>query len=204
MQGQINQSRVFGMTIPNSGLKAVLFDLMGVLLFLRGDYAGDAIVDAVDDMIGGVMDDDTFRKAAIAAVKIDGVEFERVLSRIPDKYEAFPPLWKLLPDLRKKCKLGIINNGTRLTFPYFDATLKMSEKFDIVLSSGAEGVRKPDPEIYLRACARLSVTPAESLFLDDSTANIEGARQAGMQTVYWPDREEGFRRFVEAIQLKGC
>jgi HAD superfamily hydrolase (TIGR01509 family) len=188
------------MTIPNSGLKAVLFDLMGVLLFLRGDYAGDAIVDAVDDMIGGVVDDDAFRKAAIAAVKIDGGEFERVLSRIPDKYEAFPPLWKLLPDLRKKYKLGIINNGTRLTFPYFDATLKMSEKFDIVLSSGAEGVRKPDPDIYLRASRRLDVEPRRCLFMDDSKTNVDGALRVGMQTVLWPNREEGFQRFVDYLQ----
>jgi HAD superfamily hydrolase (TIGR01509 family) len=189
------------MTITNAGLKAVLFDLMGVLLFLRGDYAGDKTVDAVDNMIGGVVDDDAFRNAAITALQIDAEEFERVLSRIPGKYEAFPPLWKLLPDLRKKYKLGIVNNGTRLTFPYFDAVLKMSEKFDVILSSGAEGVRKPDPEIYLRASRRLGVEPECCLFLDDSEANISGAEQAGMQTVYWPDREEGFRRFRERMNL---
>jgi HAD superfamily hydrolase (TIGR01549 family) len=201
MQKQINPGRVFGMSIPNAGLKAVLFDLMGVLLFLRGDYAGEKTVDAVDGMIGGVVDDDMFRKAAIAALKIDGGAFESILSRIPGKYEAFPPLWKRLPDLRKKYKLGIINNGTRLTFPYFDETFKMSETFDVILSSGSEGVRKPDPEIYLRACGRLNVAPDQCLFMDDSTANIEGARQTGMQTVYWPDRDEGFRRFQERINL---
>jgi HAD superfamily hydrolase (TIGR01509 family) len=201
MQRQIIPGRVSGMTITNAGLKAVLFDLMGVLLFLRGDYAGDKTVDAVDNMIGGVVDDDAFRNAAITALQIDAEEFERVLSRIPGKYEAFPPLWKLLPDLRKKYKLGIVNNGTRLTFPYFDAVLKMSEKFDVILSSGAEGVRKPDPEIYLRASRRLGVEPECCLFLDDSEANISGAEQAGMQTVYWPDREEGFRRFRERMNL---
>ncbi|MGB7538051.1 MAG: HAD-IA family hydrolase [Anaerolineales bacterium] len=191
------------MDTGQSGLQAILFDFMGVLLFLRSDYAGDKTVDAVDDMIGGVVDDDAFRKAAITNVHINAEEFDSVLSRIPDKYEAYPPLWELLPGLREKYKLGIINNGTRLTFPYFDTKLKMSEKFDIILSSGAEGARKPDPEIYLRASRRLGVEPRRCLFMDDSKLNVEGAIQVGMQTVLWRNREEGLCRFVEAIRQDG-
>ena len=188
---------------PPPGLQAILFDFMGVLLFLRGDYTGEKTLDAVDDMIGGVMDDKAFRKAAMTGLKLDAEEFENVLSRIPGKYEAYPPLWNLLPDLRKKYKLGIINNGTRLTFPYFDSKFGLSEKFDLILSSGAEGVRKPDPEIYLRASRRLGVEPPRCLFMDDSITNVEGALQLGMQTVLWTNREEGFRRFVEQLRSDG-
>jgi HAD superfamily hydrolase (TIGR01509 family) len=195
-----NPKRRIRLTTRNPGMEAVLFDFMGVLLFLRGDYPGDKTVDAVDDMIGGVMDDDAFRKAAKAGVNIDDEEFERVLSCIPDKYEAYPPLWNLLPGLRKRYKLGIINNGTRLTFPYFDAKLKLSDTFDVILSSGAEGVRKPDPEIYLRASRRLGVEPRRCLFMDDSKINVEGALQVGMQTVLWTSREEGFQRFIERLK----
>ena len=191
------------MTNHNPGWRAILFDFMGVLLFLRGDYAGDKTVDAVDDMIGGVMDDEAFREAAMADLGFSAEEFERALSRIPDKYEAFPPLWNLLPDLRKSYKLGIINNGTRLTFPYFDAKLKLSEKFDVILSSGAEGVRKPDPEIYLRASRRLEVEPRLCLFMDDSETHIRGAQEVGMQTIHWKNREEGFRLFREKLQADG-
>lgn len=183
--------------------RAILFDFMGVLLFLRKEYAGEKTVDAVDDIIGGVTDDEAFRKAAIADLHLAAQEFENVLSRIPGKYETYPPLWKLLPDLQKKYKLGIINNGTRLTFPYFDAKFGLSEKFDLILSSGAEGVRKPDPEIFLRASRRLEVEPQGCLFMDDSKIHIEGARRVGMRTVLWPDREEGFRRFTEQLRSDG-
>ena len=187
----------------DSGLQAILFDFMGVLLFPRSDYAGEKTVDAVDDMIGGVTDDDAFRTAAMTGQKLAAEEFEKVLSRIPGKYEAYPPLWKLLPDLRRKYKLGIINNGTRLTFPYFDKKFKLSENFDVILSSGAEGVRKPDPEIYLRASRRLGVEASRCLFMDDSKTLVEGARQVGMQTVHWTNREEGFRRFVAKLRSDG-
>jgi HAD superfamily hydrolase (TIGR01509 family) len=186
-----------------SPLDAILFDFMGVLLFLRGDYAPEKIVDAVDNLIGGVVDDDVFRTAVRAEIKVDEDEFQRILKRIPEKYETYPPLWDLLPALRKKYKLGIINNGTRLTFPYFDAKLKLSDRFDAILSSGAEGIRKPDPQIYLRASTRLNIEPRRCLFMDDSEANILGATRAGMQTVHWKNREEGFQRFIERLKADG-
>jgi HAD superfamily hydrolase (TIGR01509 family) len=191
------------MKTANPHLEAILFDFMGVLLFLRSGYSAEKIVDAVDDMIGGVVDDDAFRTAVMAGQNIDEHEFQRILSCVPEKYEVYPPLWDLLTELRKKYKLGIINNGTRLTFPYFDGKLNLAERFDIVLSSGAEGMRKPDPRIYLRACTRLGVEPRRCLFMDDSEANILGARQTGMQTVHWENREEGFRRFIKTIRSDG-
>jgi HAD superfamily hydrolase (TIGR01509 family) len=192
-----------GLTTENPALQAILFDLMGVLLFLRGDRAAEAAVDAVDDRIGGVVDDAAFREQILRDFSIGAKEFERILSRIPEKYEPLPPLWDMLPSLRSRYKLGIINNGTRLTFPYFNAKLQLAERFDLILSSGAEGVRKPDPEIYRRAAARLGVEPRRCLFLDDSQDNVRGAREAGMQAVHWPDREEGLRRFVERLAREG-
>ena len=38
---------------------------------------------------------------------------------------------------------------------------------------------KPDPECYLRACARLGVAPGECVVVEDSFAGIESARRAG-------------------------
>ncbi len=183
--------------------RAILFDLMGVLLFLRKEYTGEKTVDAVDDMIGGVTDDEAFRKAAMTGLNLGAEEFENILSRIPGKYEIYPPLWNLLPGLRRKYKLGIINNGTRLTFPYFDLKFGLSEKFHLILSSGAEGVRKPDPEIFLRASRVLKVEPQRCLFMDDSKIHVEGARRVGMRAVLWPDREEGFHRFEEQLRSDG-
>ncbi|MBN1438243.1 MAG: HAD-IA family hydrolase [Anaerolineales bacterium] len=180
---------------------AVLFDLMGVLLFLRKDWPGEKAVDAVDDMIGGVTDDNAFRTSVRVRFGIGEVEFQKILARIPEKYEAYPPLWNLLPALRKKCKLGIINNGTRLTFPYFDAKFNFSEQFDAVLSSGAEGLRKPEKEIYLRAADRLGVDPGRCLFLDDSKANIQGAERAGMQAVFGGSRDKGFAEFSKRMRV---
>jgi putative hydrolase of the HAD superfamily len=55
--------------------------------------------------------------------------------------------------------------------------------FDAVVQSAVEGVRKPDPAFYLRACDRLAVTPDECVFLDDLGINCKPARVLGMHTL---------------------
>ena len=64
--------------------------------------------------------------------------------------------------------------------PIRDAT---AELFDAVVESALEGVRKPDPRIYLLACERLGVDPGQSVFLDDLGANLKPARELGMTTI---------------------
>lgn len=42
------------------------------------------------------------------------------------------------------------------------------------------GMRKPNPEVYAHVLKAMSLNASESLFLDDSVANIEGAKQVGL------------------------
>jgi HAD superfamily hydrolase (TIGR01509 family) len=181
-------------------IKAVLFDFMGVLMFPSSQYRADETVDAIDRIIGRVTDDPAFKRSVMADYRLDEPAFQNILARIVDKYEPFPPLWDLLPALRKSCKLAIINNGTYLTFPGFDAKLNISEQFDAFISSAVAGVRKPHRQIYLDACHRLDVQPRDCLFMDDSPDNIQGAQQVGMRTIFWKNRDEGFQKLIEVLK----
>ena len=40
-----------------------------------------------------------------------------------------------------------------------DATRVLSDRFDVFVESSVEGLRKPDPRIYILTCERLGVTP---------------------------------------------
>ncbi|MBI3636914.1 MAG: HAD-IA family hydrolase [Candidatus Rokubacteria bacterium] len=52
------------------------------------------------------------------------------------------------------------------------------------LFSCSEGVKKPDPAIFERACARLGVTPSECLYVGDGgSRELEGATAVGMRAV---------------------
>jgi putative hydrolase of the HAD superfamily len=61
--------------------------------------------------------------------------------------------------------------------------------FDAVVESSVEGVRKPEPEIYRRAVARLSaavgrpLAPSSCAYLDDLGINLKPARALGMHTI---------------------
>lgn len=51
---------------------------------------------------------------------------------------------------------------------------------DHVLTSATLGVRKPDPEVFRRAVARIGVEPGDAFFADDNAANADGATEAGL------------------------
>lgn len=61
--------------------------------------------------------------------------------------------------------------------------------FDAIVESSVEGVRKPEPEIYRRALARLSdavgrpIAAADCAYLDDLGINLKPARALGFTTI---------------------
>jgi putative hydrolase of the HAD superfamily len=62
--------------------------------------------------------------------------------------------------------------------------------FDEIIYSAALGVCKPDRVFFTTAQARMGVSVAQSiLFVDDSTANVDGARMAGWRAMLYRDRE---------------
>ena len=46
------------------------------------------------------------------------------------------------------------------------------------------GLRKPYPESYLYILNEQQLRPEETLFIDDTLKNIEGAKQVGLQTIH--------------------
>ncbi|QFI65423.1 HAD family hydrolase [Sinorhizobium alkalisoli] len=59
-----------------------------------------------------------------------------------------------------------------------------------VTVSGDVGLIKPDIEIYRTHAQTFGLDPAATLFIDDSMANVEGARTAGWQAVHFADAQK--------------
>ena len=59
----------------------------------------------------------------------------------------------------------------------------LAHLFDLLVESAVEGVRKPDPRIFVTACERLGIVPSEAVFLDDIGSNLKTARSLGMTTI---------------------
>lgn len=91
-------------------------------------------------------------------------------------------LVSLVRNLRRRYTLAIISNAMdSLTSTLSDFGLL--DEFDLIVGSASEGVMKPDPAIYERTLDRLGAKPQECVFIDDSAANIAGARALGIHAI---------------------
>lgn len=69
-------------------------------------------------------------------------------------------------------------------------TLGYQNHFDGLFASFQMGVAKPDPAYFHHIIDALGIDPAHTLFIDDVTANVEGARAAGLQAA-WHEHTSG-------------
>jgi len=71
--------------------------------------------------------------------------------------------------------------------------------FEKVFHSNEIGYRKPSPESYHEIIRLSRILPTETLFIDDSFANVEGAISCGLKG-YWLQSgekvEELFQEFL--------
>jgi HAD superfamily hydrolase (TIGR01662 family) len=93
---------------------------------------------------------------------------------------------EVLCKLHSKYKLGIVSN---FAIPECVQKLleqhKLTQFLDIIVVSGAVNKRKPNPEIFKHAIHKLKLKPAETVFVGDTVdADIKGAKDVGMKTVY--------------------
>jgi 2-haloacid dehalogenase len=72
------------------------------------------------------------------------------------------------------------------------------DRFRDVVVSGDEKLVKPDPAIYALALKRFGLEGPDAVFVDDSPANVAGARDAGIHAVLFTSAED-FR--AELVRL---
>ena len=102
-----------------------------------------------------------------------------------------PRMVNVLTTCKQHFKVGCITNniksGEAPGMPRdperASAMQAVMELFDVIVESSVEGIRKPNPEIYRIACARMGVDPSQSVFIDDLGVNLKPARAMGMTTV---------------------
>jgi 2-haloacid dehalogenase len=86
-------------------------------------------------------------------------------------------------------RLLALTNWSAETFPAARRRFPFLERFDGIVVSGEELVAKPDPELFRRLLERYQVDAAETVFVDDSPANVEAARRLGMTGLQFTDAE---------------
>jgi len=78
---------------------------------------------------------------------------------------------------------------------------RVMAEFDLVLESSKEGIRKPNPAFYLRACERLRIKPTQAVFLDDLGINLKPAKELGMTTIKVTTQEQAIAELSDVLKL---
>jgi HAD superfamily hydrolase (TIGR01509 family) len=99
-------------------------------------------------------------------------------------------LVRRLRDLRSGVGLAVASNSSRRLVDTALATAGISDAFDAVITSDDVMHAKPAPDIYLEACRRLGVPPADAVALEDSATGIAAAKAAGMTCIAVPQYAE--------------
>ncbi|MGF1667952.1 MAG: HAD family hydrolase [Acidimicrobiia bacterium] len=122
------------------------------------------------------------------------VDAEALMHRIDRSITPRPVMVAAVRTLRTagRSVAAVTNNWT--PFPAGGIRLE----FDVFVESVAEGVRKPEPEIYRRCLQRLGVEAAQAVMLDDLGPNLKPARQMGMATIKVTETGQALRD-LEAI-----
>ncbi len=109
--------------------------------------------------------------------------------------QLFPRVKEVLKELRRSgYKLGIVTNGLEKSQNTKVNSSGIEGLVDDILISEVEKIDKPDVEIFKRAARKMNVKSSECVFIGDNPyTDIEGARNAGMKTVWirrhfsWPN-----------------
>lgn len=193
--------------IPN-GTKNIIFDLGGVLLDLDIDktilaFQGLGLKDVIKeggwgyrnkvflDMEKGLLSDEEFRNG-IRSLLPNGATNDEIdaawcamLIRVPEEKV------ELLKALGSKYKLFLFSNTNNIHLTSFRKTFSDSFGFEFdnlftkTFYSHEINMRKPDVESFELVLKMADLDAKETVFIDDSEKNIEGAKQTGLQTIWF-------------------
>ncbi len=98
-------------------------------------------------------------------------------------------VWRVLPLLKDRgYRLALISNREKSYQDEVEA-LGLAPYVEFSLAGGEINAFKPEPAIFLHACTRLGVTPAESAYVGDSYfADVVGARRANLTPILYDPR----------------
>ncbi len=192
-------------------IKAIIFDLGGVLLNIDFKKVSNAFkvlgVDAFDEMYSQSKVDMLFENLEVGKISeeefCDAINIHSGKCLLPHEITT---AWNSillefrteslahLKILKNKYKLFLLSNTNSIHMQAFNKIFDknfgqgtFNSFFDRAYYSHEIGLRKPDAAAYLYVLNENNLLPHETLFIDDTLKNIEGARAVGLQTIFLSD-----------------
>ena len=108
---------------------------------------------------------------------------------------------ELMHSLKNKGhNLFCLSNMHAASISYLEETYSFLNLFDGVIISCRINMVKPEPRIFMHLLKTYHLDPAQTLFIDDSPANIKAAENIGIKSILFKDAAQ----CLMALKLIGC
>lgn len=194
-------------------IQNLLFDLGGVIMDIKKDNCVDALrflgFRNPEEYLGdysqkgpfgqleqGLITPDEFR--AFVRSNIDGPVTDEQIDDAFNKFLIGIPVERLhqLQQLRQHYGIYMLSNTnaimwySKIADEFRKDGLQVDAYFDGIVTSFEAKLLKPDVRIFEYVASHCDIKPEETLFLDDSLANLTGAEKAGFRTAHVPEGKE--------------
>jgi putative hydrolase of the HAD superfamily len=108
---------------------------------------------------------------------------------------------ELMDSLKKKGhRLFCLSNMHAASIKYLEKTYSFLNIFEGIVVSCRVNMVKPDPRIFKHLLSTYHFEPAQTVFIDDSAANIEAAENMGIKTILFKDAAQ----CLKTLESIGC
>ncbi|CAM4182649.1 MULTISPECIES: YjjG family noncanonical pyrimidine nucleotidase [Gillisia] len=150
--------------------------------------------------VGRLHDSFKAMKIQVSDEVIDNLS-NRYISVLPGFNHLLQDTIEILDYLKPQYKLHIITNGFEEIQHNKMQNSKIADFFETITTSEEAGVKKPHFQIFNIALQKANATPENSIMIGDSyEADIEGAKNAGLQAVFFDYYGKNESRQVPQIQ----
>lgn len=203
--------------MSETAIEGIVFDMDGVLV--ESEIAWHDIHKGVLARYGFELDDGSYRRLYGASDEVEnevlgaimgvgpaeaGRRKRAYVAENPIDYAAIvmPGAPQALEDLRGRgLRLALASSSLAPDVNTMLDQTGLRPCFDAVVTGSDCERAKPDPAIYLEACARLGTAPDRLLAVDDSAYGVEAASRAGMKVVHFSRDEAGMPDDASAVVL---
>ena len=129
--------------------------------------------------------------------KDTGIAEEKIWQEVYEEIVINDELLKLIKQLKKKYKIGLLSN---FTFPWLREILanrNLYSYFDQIIISSEHKLLKPEPKIFHKILKMLDVIKKEAVFIDDRQTNVDAANRIGIKSILFSSNEHLREQFKE-------
>ena len=179
-------------------IKAVLFDLGKVIVhfnfdpaFKRLSKASGVPVREIEDFFvssglevpydGGKISSRQFHQEIQKGLK-HSISFEKFKKIWNEIFTPITGVIRIIQRLHGKKRLVLISNTNEMHFAYIRKKYPVIKKFNKLLLSYEEKMRKPDERFYAKAAKACLAKPQEILYIDDRLDFTQAADELGFHT----------------------